>query len=248
MVNLQQESNSLKRLTFLRRADRQRMAIYKCDCGNELAAYITNVNSGKTLSCGCLRSELTQARSTTHGHAKRGQHSLEYETWTNMIARCTKSYRPDYHRYGGRGITVCDRWLDFDNFFADMGSRPDGKTIDRWPNTNGNYEPGNCRWATPIEQANNRRSNVLIEHLGRNQNIEAWSAELGIERNIIEDRIRRGATTPSVIFGPIKKARIIEFKGKSQTVSQWASEIGLSIACINKRLKNGLSIDQALRR
>lgn len=95
-------------------------------------------------------------RSTTHGHARRGRQSDTYRCWAAMLRRCFNSNVKDFPNYGGRGITVCDRWLSFENFLADMGERPKGLSIDR-VDCDGNYEPGNCRWATPKEQAANRR-------------------------------------------------------------------------------------------
>jgi hypothetical protein len=248
MAELLEAVSKFGRWTFVRRSDVPRKALFRCDCGVERETFITNVVSGKSTSCGCFLREWTTDRSTKHGHAKRGNHSPLYETWAGMVARCTKKYRPDYHRYGGRGIKVCDRWMVFENFAADMGDRPEGMTLDRHPDTNGNYEPGNCRWATPTEQANNRRSNVLIDHQGKQQNIEAWSKELGIDRHVIEDRIRRGETDPIKIFGPRRQTRIIEFNGKAQTITQWAADTGLSVAGINKRIQKGLPVEEVLRR
>lgn len=99
-------------------------------------------------------------RCVTHNHANRGKQTPTYQCWAAMLRRCFNENTKDYPGYGGRGVTVCDQWRTFENFLADMGERPKGLTLDRKDN-NGNYEPGNCRWATPSEQARNRRKRVV---------------------------------------------------------------------------------------
>jgi hypothetical protein len=124
-----------------------------CECGNIKDIILESLRSKKTISCGCLQKEMAVKLSTSHGLRN---HFL-YGTWSSMKARCYNPKSKFYSYYGGRGIKVCDRWLNsIENFIQDMGNRPKGTSLDRI-NNDGNYEPNNCRWATSKEQSNNRR-------------------------------------------------------------------------------------------
>lgn len=136
---------------------RARAWLCKCDCGNTKAIAVSALRAGRTRSCGCGEIANQRSASVQHGHCRGTYRSPTHYSWGAMVSRCTNPRDVNYHRYGGRGITICKRWLDsFENFLEDMGERPPGKTLDRYPNNDGNYERGNCRWATPKEQAANR--------------------------------------------------------------------------------------------
>lgn len=132
-----------------------------------------------------------------------------YAVWRSMLARCMNPKAKDYPRYGGRGITVCERWRTFENFLADMGERPAGLTLEREDGSRG-YEPRNCKWATPTEQARNRRTNVMVTHNGVVATVAEWAERTGLERKTIEYRIRAGwdhskaVTTPSTTNRKLK--------------------------------------------
>lgn len=131
----------------------------RCDCGTVVQITRSNLMNGKTNSCGCLQSEMITARNFKHGHKVRSGMSPEYSSWRSMIDRCTNPKQKSWKFYGARGISIYKTWLtDFKSFLDHIGPRPSLKhTLDRYPDKNGNYQPGNVRWATYIQQANNRR-------------------------------------------------------------------------------------------
>ncbi len=156
-----------------------------CDCGNSHRARREDLKRGFVKSCGC--------------HYHRMTDSPEWNSWRCMKSRCYKINDKEYKNYGARGIIVCDRWLNsFKNFFADMGPRPFGYTIDRIDN-NGNYEPTNCRWATAKEQGNNSRVNRIITFNNISLNLIQWSERLNISTSIISKRLKAGWTMEQII-------------------------------------------------
>lgn len=159
----------------------------KCECGNTINVRTAALINGHTKSCKCQ-------------WGKNGIHNMtgspEYLCWTKIKSRCYNKCNNRYYTHGARGIIVCESWLNsFENFFNDMGERPSSNhSIDRI-NNNGNYEPGNCRWATDKEQSNNRRSNVLITYSGQTRNMKQWAEKLGISYSSIRHQMVRSKRT-----------------------------------------------------
>jgi hypothetical protein len=176
----------------------------ECDCGIRKVILGLHLKRGKIKSCGCHRKKINSEIHTKHGRNRVGKRTSEYITWANMIRRCSNPSDEFYSLYGGRGITVCENWKDFANFFADMGERPAGCSIER-KDCDGNYCPENCVWADSIVQANNRSNNVVLEYQGRKQTAKQWSRELNIPYEALRQRLNRGWSTEEALGTPCRR-------------------------------------------
>lgn len=173
---------------------------FSCSCGLTCEIDGYDVRSGKVISCQSCAAERSRLGTVKHGKTN----TREFATWTDIQTRCYNPNSTGYASYGGRGITVCDRWLEsFDNFLADMGPRPAGMSIDRKDN-DGPYSPENCRWASRIEQARNKRNNVWIEINGERRTLSEWAAHYGVFAATASYRRLKRGLNGEALFLPSK--------------------------------------------
>jgi hypothetical protein len=171
-----------------------------CDCGGQRTAHRSNLGR-KTLSCGCLHRE----RITRHGRSRTKDPTLN--AWRSMMSRCYTPGSKYFKNYGGRGIVVCERWRGpdgFTHFLADMGERPAGVSLDRI-NNNGNYEPGNCRWADGLTQHNNKRTNRLLTHRGVTMTVAEWARAVGLGYPTLQHRLQLGWSVARALESPVRR-------------------------------------------
>lgn len=164
-----------------------------CDCGAEVAVLLGNLRNRRVQSCGCFNAERTAERSMTHGQAGRGSQSANYQLWAGIKQRAVTGSSTDAARYVERGITMYWPWVDdfvaFDSWIKEnLGERPEGHSLDRI-NNDGNYEPGNLRWATRTEQSNNTGRNVSLTLNGETKTLSQWAARAGVPMNTLRQRI-----------------------------------------------------------
>lgn len=191
-----QRYNKLTVLEELPMGPNGRVIRCQCDCGNIKDILMLHLIRFKVISCGCYRKQI---------HTKHGMHSSrEYSTWENMIQRCTNPKARKYHLYGGRGITVCDRWLkSFQDFYEDMGFRPENTSLDRIDNDKG-YFKENCKWSTSKEQAVNVRIfNHRVKNNGVVKTIEEWLIDLKLHRDVFKSRVLRGLSFKSALLADV---------------------------------------------
>ncbi len=186
----------------------------RCICNTKSIVQSKHLRTGRSISCGCLRTEQIVTRSTTHGHAGRTDKSAAYKTWCDIIRRCDSTDRKDSYLYNLRGINVCDGFRVFENFLADMGERPDGKSIDRKDNDK-SYDCGhckdckrrgataNCRWATSKQQMRNTRRNHLVTIAGETHCLSEWAEIYGVSRDTFKYRINAGWEPLRALTAPV---------------------------------------------
>jgi hypothetical protein len=181
--------------------------ICKCVCGETRVKQGYFLRRGLAKSCGCKKREILRAFVSRHGRSQPGnEHFNTFYIWSTMLARCGNKKHKSYHRYGGRGISVCERWKQFENFLSDIGDVPPGMTIDRIDN-NGDYSKENCRWASHKEQARNRSNNRLVSAFGRTQPLSAWAEEYRIPWDTLAWRIRAWGNAEESLTKPLKRQK-----------------------------------------
>lgn len=212
-----------------------------CACGRRVIVRGKQLRSGRTQSCGCFQSARTRQALTKHGMA----YTSTYESWSSMLGRCNNPNDQSFRNYGERGISVCEEWKDFRNFLSDMGARPKGKTLDR-KNVNGPYSPQNCRWATPLEQANNKRNTRLLTLNERTMSLADWARELGFTQQMLSQRILSGLTDYQALTKPKRTPQTITLNGKTMTPNAWAKLLGLPTVTVYWRIRKGWPAERVL--
>lgn len=203
-----QISQQFGRLTAVRPSGKCKQGVVwfcLCECGKTIEVVGAQLNRGRTRSCGCLRSDTVRAKNRSHGMSR----SKAYDAWIKLRGRCLNPKNAAYDRYGGRGITVCDRWESFDAFYEDMGEPPSRlHSVDRIDNELG-YSPGNCRWATDEQQANNTRRNLYLTRDGVTMTLSQWCRALGVSYGAVRQRMHRGMSQEDALTSPFREARPI---------------------------------------
>ena len=227
----------------------------KCDCGNTTIAFTNLLKSGRKRSCGCLK---FASKNATHGFSK----TRLYHIWQGMKKRCYNKSDGSYADYGGRGITICEEWLnDFVAFrrWALSNGYKDDLTIER-DDVNGNYEPSNCKWIPKGEQNYNLRTSRMVTFNGKTKPLTKHCMELGISRGAVQRRVQRGQSYEDAIFsivnhvprkkfhnsGQFNPTLFVTFNGKERTIKELCNEYGKPYNMVYNRIKRGWSVEKAL--
>lgn len=220
----------------------------ECDCGNRHITKLHDVLFGKVKSCGCYRTEKTIERSTKHGDASKRLYAI----YIGMKKRCYVSNDDAYKYYGGRGIKICDEWLEnylnFKSWALDNGYTEE-LTIDRI-NVNGNYEPSNCRWATIEEQANNKTDSVYIDYNGKSQTLRQWCDEFNLDYRLMVERFYQPCWKDKSIeekfFTPKRVAYTLTYNNETHTLKEWSEIREIPFSTVSQRYRKGYSVEDIL--
>lgn len=235
--------NVYNELTVIERAENDKYGrarwLCRCSCGNTTVVDAGKLRNGQKKSCGCLKNKIISELNKTHGMSN----TSTYKTWVNMKRRCYDEKNNRYQYYGGRGIKVCDRWLNsFENFLADMGERPSRDySIDRIDH-DGNYEPTNCRWANKYEQANNKSTSRIIEYNGKRHTVAEWGRITDIPARLIEERLLAGWTPEKIFTYQKQKKEPVKKETKIQVVQHTYEEYIDQIVPIEKADKRTINL------
>ena len=213
----------------------------QCECGNTVVVSGHHLRKGGVTTCGCV-------------HYKAGGHSGSplYKRWQTIKDRCYNPKNPAYKNYGGRGITVSERWMEsFVNFLEDMGEPPFvGATVERIDNDSG-YSRDNCKWATRHEQMANSRTTRLLTYKGETKCLGEWARGLGIDPKSLHYRLKKGWPFEKALTAPatpprLSRVRMIAYNGETHCVSDWARKLGIHQATLSERLKRGWPLEDAM--
>lgn len=249
---LQKKYGKLTAISYLGKKGSHYLIECICDCGQTITTTANNLKRSHTQSCGCLQRERASKANTKHGLCKRVP---EYDAWQAMKGRCYNKADKRYMDWGGRGITVCSRWMDeingFNFFLEDMGRRPSSKhSLDRYPDTNGNYTPENCRWATAPQQNRNTRRNVWISYGEERMVLQDWANKFGVTNSTLKEHMESKSFSDIVAFykkrgeSPRKlltNEQVLEIRRRAmrkESQKKLAAEFGVSHSLLNAIVKN----------
>lgn len=220
-----------------------------CDCGNETIVRGAYLLKHTTRSCGCLQQEMRAKWRKTHGMTGTRAHIR----WKHMLSRCYNPQSKEYANYGGRGITVCERWREsFQAFYEDMGEPPPGLQLERKDNNQG-YSPDNCCWATVKQQQRNRRVTIFCTFNNETRSLPEWSEITGLPLNLLYDRLAWDWSIERTLTTPVRLARqdfpegmLLTWNGITQSIRHWAPTVGLNAGTLIDRLRKGWTVEQVL--
>lgn len=228
-----------------KKCSKGRYALCRCKCGAVKDVGVDKLRTGRSTCCkSCAASSEKRITNLKHGMTR----TPEYYAWRSMLERCVNPKAHNFKRYGDRGITVCDSWVNsFEQFFADMGERPSSRhSLDRKNNSKG-YEPGNCRWALPVEQSANRDVTLMIEVDGVILPMSVVAAKHGMSPATLAARIKMGWSVERALTEKVAdKKPVHDVNGRPMKASDIEREFGIPRQRLNMRLRKGMSVTEAI--